>query len=197
MGAQVDREAPFWFFKPTTSYLRENSGPILLPRGDAGVQHEVELGVVIGKPCSKIQAKDAHAHIAGYVCAIDVTARKWQKDAKELGRPWSAAKGLDTFLPLSTIIPPDSIKIEDDGSVDVQLYLYVNDERKQFGSTKEMIWKIPELLEKVSEHVTLEEWDILLTGTPSGIGPKDGFVSGDRIRAGIEGLVEMNFITSH
>lgn len=197
MGSTVDREAPFYFFKPTTSYLPENTGPIRLPKGNAVVQHEVELGVVIGKPAKKIKAADAHNHIAGWVCAIDVTARKWQHNAKSLGRPWSAAKGLDTFLPVSSVLPPDSIQIqENDGSVDVNLFLEVNGERKQYGSTKNMIWTVPEILEKVSEHVTLEEWDIVLTGTPSGIGPKNGFVPGDKIKAGIENLVEMNFYTA-
>lgn len=145
---------------------------------------------MIGRPAQNVSAKDAQKHIAGYVCAIDVTARNWQKDAKDSGRPWSLAKGCDTFLPMSTVLPADSIRMDEDGTVDVKLFLEVNGERRQYGSTKDMIWKIGELIEHISEFVTLEEWDVILTGTPSGVGPiKDG----DMIYAGIEGLVDMSF----
>ena len=155
----------------------------------------VELGVIIGRPARKVKADKAIQHIAGYVCAIDLTARNWQSDAKSQGRPWSLAKGCDTFLPLSTVVPPDSIPLNPtDGSVDVQLYLDVNGDRKQYGSTRDMVWSIPELIEHVSNHVTLEEWDLVLTGTPQGVGP---IQHGDRICAGIEGLVEMNFVAEN
>lgn len=150
----------------------------------------VELGVVIGKRTSNIRAAEARDHISGYVCAIDVTARDWQSTAKAAGRPWSLAKGCDTFLPVSTIIPADAVKMSDDGVVDVQLYLDVNGERRQCGSTRHMIWSIPELLERISEHVTLEEWDLVLTGTPAGV---NTIRDTDVIKAGIEGLVEMQF----
>lgn len=197
MGSKADRAAPYWFFKPTTSYLAENTGPILLPK-NATVHHEVELGVVIGTAARKVTAENAHTHIAGYVCAIDVTARNWQTQAKTQGRPWSLAKGCDTFLPISSVLPREAITLSHDddhsggggGIADVQLYLDVNGVRKQHGSTKNMIWRIPELIERVSEFVTLEPWDVLLTGTPSGVGE---IRAGDRIRAGIEGLVEMEF----
>lgn len=88
------------------------------------------------------------------------------------------------------MLPPDSITIDGQGVVDVNLYLDVNGERRQEGSTKDMIWTIPELIEHISSHVTLEEWDLILTGTPSGVGE---FRPGDKIKAGIEGLVEMEF----
>ncbi|PXF49524.1 Acylpyruvase FAHD1, mitochondrial [Gracilariopsis chorda] len=189
MGSKADRIAPIWFFKPSTSYLAQNVGPIQIPP-TAVAHYEVELGVVIGRPAKDVKASDAIKHIAGYVCAIDVTARNWQSEAKKLGRPWAIAKGCDTFLPLSNVLPPDSITIDGQGVVDVNLYLDVNGERRQEGSTKDMIWTIPELIEHISSHVTLEEWDLILTGTPSGVGE---FRPGDKIKAGIEGLVEMEF----
>lgn len=153
--------------------------------------NQVELGVVIGRPAKKVKASDAADYIAGYVCAIDLTARNWQADAKAAGRPWSLAKGCDTFLPLSSVVPRDAVQIQDDGAVDVQLYLDVNGDRKQQGSTRDMVWTIPELIERITENVTLDEWDLILTGTPQGVGP---IKHGDRITAGIEGLVEMNFV---
>lgn len=145
---------------------------------------------MIGRPARGVSAAAAMQHVAGYVCAIDVTARDWQTTAKSAGRPWSLAKGCDTFLPMSTVLPADSVKVGRDGEVDVQLYLDVNGERRQNGTTRHMIWSIPELIEKISEHVTLEEWDVILTGTPAGVGQ---IVHGDCITAGIEGLVEMQF----
>lgn len=151
----------------------------------------MELGVVIGKPARHVTARNAAEHIAGYVCAIDLTARNWQNEAKSIGRPWSLAKGCDTFMPVSNILPPDSIPMDaETGVVDVELYLQVNGEVRQQGTTANMIWRIPELIEHISKYVTLEEWDIILTGTPSGVGPVKG---GDRVTAGIKGLVEMQF----
>lgn len=141
-----------------------------------------------------MSAANAHHHIAGYVCAIDLTARNWQADAKAMGRPWSLAKGCDTFLPLSSVIPAASIPLDANGVADVTLYLDVNGKRRQHCSTRHMLCPIPQLIEHISANVTLEEWDIILTGTPSGVGQ---ICHGDSINAGIEGLIDMNFTAVH
>lgn len=179
------RTTPIFFFKPSTSYLPPSSGPIILPK-NALIHHEIELGVVIASHTSHIPASEAISHIKGYVAAIDITARDWQTAAKAAGHPWSLSKGCDTFLPYSAFIPAHRVPIKS-GVVDVGLYLDVNGVRRQTGRTKDMIWNVAELLERVSEHVTLEENDLLLTGTPAGVGE---IRPGDRITAGIEGLVE-------
>lgn len=153
-------------------------------------QRAVELGVVIGRPARSVSAADAHKHIAGYVCAIDVTARNWQTAAKQAGQPWSLAKGCDTFLPMSGVQPPDCVQLTQDGRSDVHLFLDVNGQRRQSGHTSHMIWSIPELIERISQFVTLEQWDVILTGTPSGVG---AIRHGDHIHAGIEGVVDMHF----
>lgn len=145
---------------------------------------------MIGKPARDVHASEAKNHIAGYVCGIDLTARNWQSDAKSKGKPWAMAKGCDTFLPLSTIIPPEAIPLNEQGVANVNLYLDVNGERRQYGSTSDMIWTIPELIQHISSHVTLEEWDLILTGTPSGVGEVK---PGDKIHAGIEGITDMVF----
>lgn len=190
MRSSTARDAPFWFFKPSTSYLPPNSGPILLP-DSAVVHHEVELAVVIGKPARDVSATHAAEHIAGYLCAIDLTARNWQTESKEKGRPWSLAKGCDTFLPFSDMLAPEAVPLHPEtGVADVELYLDINGEQRQSGSTRQMIWTIPELIEHISRHVTLEEWDMILTGTPAGVGVVK---PGDRVTAGIRGLVEMQF----
>lgn len=146
---------------------------------------------MIKKPARDVPASRAAEFIAGYICAIDVTARNWQNDAKAAGRPWCRAKGCDTFLPISKMLSPESIPLDPaTGAVSVDLFLSVNGEMRQSGSTRDMIFPIPRLIEHVTSHVTLDEWDIILTGTPAGVGE---IKHGDVVKAGIAGLVDMEF----
>jgi acylpyruvate hydrolase len=116
---------------------------------------------------------------AGYALSIDMTARNAQNESKKKGLPWSICKGFDTFLPLSKVIDkaaiPDPHKIE--------LYLSVNGEMHQNDSTELMLFQIPRMLSDISKVMTLEPGDIVLTGTPKGVGP---VVPGDIMRAGIK-----------
>lgn len=146
----------------------------------------VELGVVIGKTATQVKQIHALEYVQGFVCAVDVTARNWQKIAKEHGRPWSLAKGCDTFCPVSHMVHRDVVE-EQGGCANLGLYLDVNGERRQEGNTSEMIWSVPELIESVTRYVTLEKGDLVLTGTPDGVGE---IRPGDTVRAGIEGVVE-------
>ncbi len=151
----------------------------------------VELGVVIKKPARDVPASRAAEYIGGYVCAIDITARNWQNEDKDAGRPWSRSKGCDTFLPISKIIAPELVPLDPNtGSVSVDLFLSVNGETRQKGSTSDMIFPIPKLIQQITSLVTLDEWDLILTGTPAGVGP---IKHGDVIKAGITNLVEMEF----
>ncbi|KAI8867641.1 hypothetical protein GQ42DRAFT_164662 [Ramicandelaber brevisporus] len=176
---------PFWFFKPSSSYV-SSPGKIEVPYSDAVVHHEVELGVVIGKRGRDISAKDAKDYIAGYVLALDMTARNEQDAAKAKGLPWSAAKGYDTFTPVNPkMIGKDVIDAESlqkEGAGDVHLWLKVNGEIKQSGSSKDMMFGVPQLIEHVSQVVTLDEGDLILTGTPKGVGPVQ---VGDVVTAGL------------
>lgn len=191
MGTTPPEKEPFWFIKPSTSYLRAStscSARALLPRG-AQVHYEVELAAVIGRPVTpadRLAACDAMKHVKGFVCAVDLTARNWQNDAKKQGRPWALAKGCDTFLPLSDFIPSELVK----DPQNLQLWLDINGVRKQSGSTSDMLFPLPSLIEHVAKYVTLQEWDLLLTGTPAGVGP---VVPGDRVTAGIDGLTQLHF----
>lgn len=174
---------PFYFLKPSSAILEPNSGPILIPKGTT-VHYEVELAVVLGKTIKNYvpetnPTKDSmKEYIAGYALAIDLTARNVQDEAKKKGLPWSIAKGFDTFLPLSKFIPknkiPDPYKAE--------LHLEVNGETKQKDLVDLMIFPIHEILATMSSVMTLNEGDIILTGTPKGVGP---IVAGDRVTAGI------------
>ncbi|KAF9581985.1 hypothetical protein BGW38_000808 [Lunasporangiospora selenospora] len=157
-------KAPFFFLKPTSSYI-VNGQNIEVPKG-CEVHHEVELGVVIGKDGRDIAAKDADQYIAGYTLALDMTARNLQDAAKKAGLPWSAAKGFDTFTPIGDFISKE--KIPDTDNVD--LSLKIDGVTKQIGNTHQMIFKIPTLIEHVSSIMKLQEGDVILTGTPAGVG---------------------------
>ena len=116
--------------------------------------------------------------IPTYLLTIDMTARNVQNEAKKKGLPWSIAKGFDTFLPISNPIPKDSIP----DPHDIELYLSINGSMKQNDSTKLMLFDIPRIISDVSRVFSLEEGDIIITGTPKGVGPVE---SGDVIEAGI------------
>ncbi|KAI7900660.1 uncharacterized protein BX663DRAFT_439052 [Cokeromyces recurvatus] len=178
--------SPFFFLKPTSSYLA-NGGNIEIPNG-CEVHHEVELAVIMGKETRDCPASKAMDHVAGYALAIDCTARNLQNEAKKKGLPWSTAKGFDTFSPISEFIPKDSFV----DTNDIDLWLKVNDTIRQQGNTKDMIFKVPFLIEYISSIMKLEVGDVILTGTPSGVGP---IKAGDIITAGMKpGKAEKDII---
>ena len=176
---------PIYFIKPTTAYLQENSGPILLPKG-SDVHHEVELGVVIGETCTNVDENDAMKYVDGYALTIDMTARDIQTEARNNSMPWTEAKCFDTFMPISTFIPKSQIN----DPHDINLWLKVDDELRQDDSTNLMIFSIPTLISEITKCMTLEKGDVIATGTPQGVGP---VVDGQTIRAGIKGVIEMKF----
>ncbi|KAL9541604.1 hypothetical protein MBANPS3_009028 [Mucor bainieri] len=170
-------ETPFFFLKPTSSYLK-NGGDIELPQG-CEVHHEIELAVIIGKDGRNILAANADEHVGGYALAIDLTARDLQLAAKKKGLPWSASKGFDTFTPISDFISKDRIS----DPANVNLWLKINGEYRQNGNTKDMIFSIPTLIEYVSSIMKLQVGDVILTGTPKGVGQ---IHAGDVVTAGLE-----------
>ncbi len=170
---------PMFFLKPFSSVIYLGDA-IRLPKGVGEVHHEVELGVVIGAGGSNIKAKDWYKHVAGYICALDMTARDLQDAAKKSGTPWSLAKGYDTFCPVSTMI--DARSIPDPHELDI--YLKIDGTLKQSSNTSKMIFKIPTLIEYLSSIMTLCEGDLILTGTPEGVGPVK---VGQTLTAGISG----------
>ncbi|KAB5580674.1 hypothetical protein GE09DRAFT_1051198 [Coniochaeta sp. 2T2.1] len=172
---------PFFFLKPPSSILLPGEGPVIQPKG-VNLHYEVELALIIGKQVRDLSANDeagALAAIESYALSIDMTARNVQNEAKKKGLPWDIAKGFDTFLPLSQIIAKSAIP--DPHSVEI--YLTVNGEDRQRDSTELMLFRIPRILSDISKVMTLEAGDIVLTGTPKGVGP---VVPGDVMRAGIK-----------
>ena len=176
---------PLLFLKPPSSMIPEGH-PIVIPMCSTNVHHEVELGVVIGKGGSNIPEEQAMQHISGYALALDMTARDQQVSIKAKGLPWVLAKCWDTFCPISDVIPVD--KIPDPQNVG--LWLKVNGEIRQNGNTKDMVFSVPQLISYCSKIMTLEEGDLILTGTPSGVGPVR---SGEVIECALEGIKEMKF----
>jgi len=171
--------------KPTSSYLSEGN-PIKFPEGCKELHHEVELGVIIGKRGTAIPREKAMEYVGGYTLALDMTARDLQDEAKKKGHPWTLAKGFDGACPIGTFIPKESVK----DPHDLDLWLKVNGQLRQNGNTKDMHFTINTLLEYISGYFTLEPGDLILTGTPAGVGPVR---SGDVIEAGIEGVTKFTF----
>jgi len=146
------------------------------------VHYEVELGLVIGKVVRDLDELDIGGvmdAIHGYAVCIDMTGRDIQEEAKNKGLPWTIAKGFDTFLPISNPIPKSAIP----DPHNAKLYLSVNGETRQSDSTKLMIFRIPRIISDISKVMTLEPGDLVLTGTPKGVGPVQ---AGDVMEAGVE-----------
>lgn len=151
---------------------------VLYPKGARFVHYEVELAVVVGRPMKKVKAKDAPDYVLGYTIANDLVARDYVTNTF---RPPIRAKGRDTFLPLGPFLVVE--EVED--PQDLWLRAYVNGELRQEGHTSRMLYSVAELLEFISEFMTLEPYDVLLTGTPKGISQVH---PGDVMRLEIEGL---------
>lgn len=184
LGNAVPKE-PVLFMKPTTSYLA-NGGTIEVPHPLQSLDHEVELAVVIGRKARDVPEATAMDFVGGYALALDMTAREIQASAKSAGLPWTVAKGQDTFTPISSIL---SLSMVPDPH-NLELWLKVDGEYRQKGSTGDMMFKIPFLISHISSIMTLLEGDVILTGTPQGVGPVK---VGQKIEAGITGLLDVHF----
>ncbi|MBX3043550.1 MAG: fumarylacetoacetate hydrolase family protein [Candidatus Kapabacteria bacterium] len=184
MGSSVSPE-PVIFIKPPAAYIQSGEN-VVLPDFSENVHYEVELVVLIGNDCHNILPEDAHKYIGGYAVGIDVTLRDLQKKAKEEGKPWSVAKGFYTSAPVSGFIPQSRFENE---VPYFDLKLWVNDELKQSGSTKEMERTVAELIQYISKVFSLRKGDVIFTGTPEGVGQ---IRKGDIIKAELSGYVELS-----
>jgi 2-keto-4-pentenoate hydratase/2-oxohepta-3-ene-1,7-dioic acid hydratase in catechol pathway len=173
LGNEVPKE-PLLFLKPPSSVVWEG-GAIVLPAASTRVEHEGEIGVVVGKTMTRVSETDAARGIRAIVAVNDVTARDLQKTDGQ----WTRAKGFDTFCPLGE----ESSKLPDLDNLTV--VTRVNGVERQRGKSSEMVFSIPSLLAYISRIMTLEPGDLVATGTPSGVGP---LVSGDIVEIEIEGV---------
>ncbi len=165
MGASVPK-SPILFDKAISRVVK--SGDVLyLKTDDHEVHHEVELGVLIGKTGRNIGADRWRDYVEGYFLGIDFTDRELQKAAKKNGSPWTLSKSQDGFFAVSGFVDVDKVR----NPHDLDISLKVNHKIVQKDNTRHMIFQIPTLIEYISNYMTLNEGDMILTGTPSGVGP--------------------------
>ncbi len=193
-GMAVPKE-PVLFMKAITSLSGPNDDVQIPPKSEK-TDWEVELGIVIGTRLKHVKREDAIQHVAGYVLANDVSERAYQT---ERGGQWDKGKSYDTFAPIG----PWLVTADEVGDPHaLGLWLEVNGERMQDGNTKNFIFDVPTMLSYISEFMTLEPGDLVLTGTPAGVGlgqkPAPKFLRvGDEMRLGITGLGEQHLKCAH
>jgi fumarylpyruvate hydrolase len=183
MGRDPDREPPFFFLKPADAVV-EDGATIPYPPQTENFHYEAELVAVIGKGGVNIAEADALDHVWGYGVGNDLTRRDLQLVAREQGRPWDLGKGFDRSAPIAPIHPVSKVGHPSKGSIK----LTVNGEVKQDADLSELIWSIPEMISILSHSMELKAGDVIMTGTPAGVGP---LVPGDVCVVTIEGVGEL------
>lgn len=178
------REAPFFFMKPADAVLCADEGAALsmpYPSLTSNLHHEIELVVAIGKGGKHIPAAQAMEHIWGYAVGLDMTRRDLQNDMKKQGRPWCIGKAFEASAPISAITPAAQA-----GNVQhAEIWLQVNGQDRQRSNVNQLIWNIAETIEHLSNAWELQPGDLIMTGTPEGVGAVQ---TGDVLEGGISGL---------
>ncbi len=180
MGGEVDREAPWYFTKSAFAFCASGSS-VPYPPGTSNYHHEMELAVAIGTDAFKASPEEAEKAVFGYACALDMTRRDRQQDGKDHRRPWSLGKDVEN----SAVVAPLT-RASDFGRVSTQrIHLEVNGECRQDATLADMVWSVEEIICHLSQYYHLRPGDLILTGTPAGVGP---VVAGDEITGGIDGF---------
>ncbi|PTQ75582.1 fumarylacetoacetate hydrolase family protein [Celeribacter persicus] len=180
MGRDPNREPPFFFTKPADAVV--DSGEVVAyPPETENFHYEAELVVVIGKGGKNIAEENSLSHVWGYAIGNDLTRRDLQLKAREQGRPWDWGKAFDRSAVIGPVFPVEKVGHPDKGSIK----LTVNGEVKQDADLNELIWSVPEIISILSHSMTLQPGDLIMTGTPAGVG---ALVEGDTCVVEIEGL---------
>ncbi len=182
MGHDPDREPPFFFQKNPNNLT--SSGIFPYPSQSEDVHHEVEVAVMLKSGGTDIAVGDALDHVFGYALSLDMTRRDLQGVQKKMGRPWEIGKAFEQSAPTGPIHPVSEVGHLGKG----RIALTVNDELRQEGDMNQMIWKVPEIIAYLSEYFELSAGDVILSGTPAGVGPVE---KGDTMIAEAEGLGSM------
>ncbi len=183
MGHDPDREAPFFFQKNPDNL--DTSGEFPYPAKTSDVHYEIEMAVVLKTGGQNIPVADALNHVFGYALSLDMTRRDLQGEQKKAGRPWEIGKAFERSAPIGQIHTVEEVGHLDAGRVELK----VNDEIKQEGDLNQMIWKVPEMISYLSDYFELAAGDVILSGTPAGVGP---IVKGDVMQLSVEGLGSMS-----
>ena len=179
MGHDPDREPPFFFQKNPDNL--DPSGEFPYPPKTSDVHHEGEIAVMLKSGGDNIPVDQALSHVFGYALALDMTRRDLQGEQKKLGRPWEIGKAFEHSAPVGPIHRVEEIGHPAEGPITLK----VNGEVRQEGDLNQMIWKVPEMISYLSEYFTLAAGDVILSGTPSGVGAVE---RGDRIVVEAAGL---------
>ena len=179
MGHDPDREPPFFFQKNPDNL--DPSGEFPYPAHSSDVHFEVELAVALKSGGTDIPVERAMEHVYGYGIALDMTRRDLQGEMKKMGRPWEIGKAFERSAPASAITPVELTGPLEQG----RIALTVDGELRQEGDLNQMIWKVPEMISYLSDYFELAAGDVILSGTPAGVGPVQ---RGSTMVAEIEGL---------
>ncbi|MBP2311560.1 fumarylacetoacetate hydrolase family protein [Azospirillum soli] len=180
MGADPDREPPFFFTKPADAVVADG-GTVPYPPATSNLHHEIELVVAIGRGGRDIPVESALEHVYGYAVGLDMTRRDLQNAAKKEGKPWDMGKGFDHSAPCSAIRRAADIGHPAKGAVT----LLVNGELRQKGDLSDLIWSVSETISYLSGLVELQPGDLIYTGTPEGVA---AVTTGDRLEGAVEGV---------
>lgn len=179
MGVEVDREAPWYFTKTPSAYVASGA-TIPYPPGTANYHYEMELAMVLGASVFQADEAEAQAAIYAYGCGLDMTRRDRQQDGKDNRRPWDLGKDIENGAVMAPLT-----RTVDWQPAGQRIHLEVNGEVKQDATLEEMVWNVAEIVAHLSKFYHLMPGDLILTGTPAGVGP---VVAGDAITGGIDGL---------
>jgi len=180
MGSDPDREPPFFFCKPADAIVFDGA-TIPYPPQTANLHFEGELAVILGAGGQNIARSSALDYVWGYAIANDLTRRDIQSQAKEMGRPWDMGKGFDQSMPISAVQSVAKIGHLSTGKIST----IVNGSQRQSADLGDMIWAVPDVISILSQSVSLAAGDIILTGTPEGVGALN---IGDTCMVSIDGL---------
>ena len=185
MGKTVDKskERPFYFTK-SPSTLVHSGATVAYPPETKNYHHEIEMVNAIGKPGFRIPAAQAHEHIYGYACGLDMTRRDLQLEARDKGRPWDLGKDFEQSSVIGEIVPMPGVVLSNNA-----LSFTVNGKVRQNSSVDKLIWDIREIIADLSLFYHLQAGDLIYTGTPEGVSP---VVSGDHLHGTIDGVGEVS-----
>ncbi len=183
MGHDPDREPPFFFMKPADAIVPSGS-TLPFPQVTKDLHHEIEMVVAIGRGGANIAVDKALDHVFGYGVGLDMTRRDLQGEAKKMGRPWEMGKAFDNSAPCTALKPAAMIGHPSRGAI----WLKINGALKQKGDLADMIWNVPETIAYLSNLVTLRAGDLIMSGTPSGVGPVQ---RGDRLEGHVDGVGDL------
>ena len=188
MGGNPDKEPPFFFTKPFDAIVPvvpPAIGDVRYPLGTKDLHHEIELVVAIGTIGVKVKPENALALVYGYAVGLDMTRRDLQGEAKKTGRPWDYGKSFAQSAPIGEIHRVEDIGHPDKGAI----WLDVNGKRRQTGDLNQMIWDIPGQIAYISSLFELKAGDLIMTGTPSGVG---AIVKGDKLHGHVDGVGDLH-----